>query len=108
MTNLEHYKGYIEKLIKKGTTPAKVKGRLTTCKSTRCYDCDFGPHAAECRLNILKWYMAEHEEFELNKDERKFCEALNKGFLIRTRSGRVERSQRCLRMAKLSATERFL
>lgn len=85
MTNMEYYRGQIEAITNNGDNIALDRhcGELRPCGSTQCNNCIFyeGRH---CRVDILRWLMAEHkEEPTLTQRDYHLAQLLPDGWVAR-------------------------
>lgn len=90
MTNLEFYKDEILKLAEETIHIAVTKTGLRPCAVTCCSYCLLRDGNKPCGYNRIKWFSEEYiERPKLNKHEKAFCEALQKGWIFRNKNGRL-------------------
>ena len=83
-TNMEHYRGEIEKL---GFNIAVVDGEVEACGLTRCAYCDL---VGGCRIKAIKWLMSEYKpEPVLTAREKHFVEFIQTGYIARDEEGEL-------------------
>ncbi len=85
-TNFEYYKDEILKYVHDYCSfPAAKNGRISTCGSIDCNNCDF--NSPVCFERRVEWLYAEHiEQPKLTKRERAFCEAFQTGWIAKDSS----------------------
>ncbi|MBR5583148.1 MAG: hypothetical protein IKW21_01320 [Lachnospiraceae bacterium] len=86
-TNMEHYRGEIEKALKanKGGF-ATTNGKICVCEELAdvlgCEECDFKP--PHCITDRMKWLMSEYKpEPVLTAREKGFAECMDDGWIAR-------------------------
>lgn len=64
MTNYEHYKSEIEKIVRMGRCVAVEEntGKVTSCKQISCSQCRFDSCGCDCDIAALAWADAEYIE----------------------------------------------
>jgi len=84
MTNMEHYREELEKLLSLSSMFGRVNGEFKYCDNIECPKCEFWRGPGVCRLNTIKWLMAEHKpEPTLTAREKHLVECLQEGWLAR-------------------------
>lgn len=68
MTNYEHYKSEIEKIVRMGRCVAVEEntGKVTSCKQISCSQCRFDSCVCDCDAAALAWADAEYIEPNVN------------------------------------------
>lgn len=68
MTNYEHYKSEIEKIVRMGRCVAVEEntGKVTSCKQISCSQCRFDSCVCDCDAAALAWADAEYIEPEVD------------------------------------------
>lgn len=68
MTNYEHYKSEIEKIVRIGRCVAVEEntGKVTSCKQISCSQCRFDSCVCDCDAAALAWADAEYIEPEVD------------------------------------------
>ena len=83
MTNFEYY---AEQIKESGYSFGMVDGKFVNCEAEYCLKCDF--YTMYCHANKIKWLYEEHKETpKLTPNEKKLCELLREGYLMRTTYG---------------------
>ena len=88
-TNMEHYRGEIEKV---GHDFAFINGKVEKCNM--CKKCDFETEPDEawesCTIRKMRWLMSEYKpEPVLTQREKHFVEAINNGFIARNKNNNL-------------------
>lgn len=82
MLNKEKFSRQIVEVACNGETIALRNGRVTSCEKIACEDCDW--RNGYCEKNKKEWANSEYiEKPTLTSDERKFCELVKTGYLVR-------------------------
>ena len=68
MTNYEHYKSEIEKIVRMGrcVEVEENTGKVTSCKQISCSQCRFDSCVCDCDAAALAWADAEYIEPNVN------------------------------------------
>lgn len=68
MTNYEHYKSEIEKIVRMGRMVAveEKTGKVTSCNQITCLQCRFDSCGCDCDTAALAWADAEYIEQEVD------------------------------------------
>lgn len=92
MTNFEYYKEEIKAL---NYDFAYANGKITKCTCGICgekckfYDDNYDDDK-DCETNKIEWLYSEHKEQpKLTQNERKLCEILKDGYIVRDKTGSV-------------------
>lgn len=92
MTNYEHYKSEIDKIVRIGRCVAveEKTRRITSCNQISCSQCRFDSCGCDCDIAALAWADAEYKEpVVLTDDEKTLCKMIGRGWIARDLDGKL-------------------
>lgn len=87
-TNMEHFRGEIEKIYEDNGGFALKNNKIVPCGNLTCLECSF--NYGSCTKATVLWLMSEYKpEPVLTAREKHFVEAINNGFIARDKNNNL-------------------